>query len=124
MENISYSSVVGGRILHVKCFLGSNSCDIINAYQHPLHKTVLRPDPFAARAKFWTSSDAIVTQLPFHNIVLIGGDFSCELTRHAASPASYPDTLEFVELLKKHSLHTTRTHDSFPRLHAQMPDEL
>ena len=115
MERFSYATVIPSRLQHVKCKKGEISCDFLNGYQHPLNKTSLREDPLASRHDFWLQLDALIKRLPFRNVALIGGDFKRDtLVNHAASSDSYPDALEFSEILKKHSLTTVRTHDSTP----------
>ena len=113
-EHISFGCPIPGRLLHVKCNLGTLSCDIINGYQHPLHKTQLRPDPLAARAHFWNRLDDTLGIIPFRNILVLGGDFNCDLEPRFARNSAYPDVAELQEISKKYSLATVRTHDSQP----------
>ena len=120
-DQISYACLIPGRMLHVHCKLGEIGLDLLNCYQHPMNKMPLRPDPLASRASFWTMLDRVLIRIPYRNLVLLGGDYNCVLPGGSdRSHANYPDSLEFQELMRKHSMASVRTHDAKPSYQGPM----
>ena len=114
-DDVSFASIIPGRLQHVKCRLGSKSIDIINAYQFPDSYTQQRTAPLKCRANFWQKFDMLLHQMPHRNVLLIGGDFNCPLAGHGRLPTKPPvDISEFEGIVKKYHLGTTRAHDGGP----------
>ena len=114
-DAISYAPTIQGRLLHVKCRLHAKTLDILNVYQYTENVTCQVKTPSKARTNLWTQMDFILERVAFRNLLVIGGDFNCPLpgpdsTVHRA----HPDQQQFAGVLKKHNLHTTRTHDGGP----------
>ena len=113
-NDISFSSILPGRLLHVKCRTGHNSLDIVNIYQHPDHCTLTRRAPLEARGEVWTKLDHLLHRLPCRNLRVIAGDFNCPLKAPTHSAHCPSDMFDFVELVPKYSLGSVRAHDGAP----------
>ena len=113
-NEISFSNIVPGRLMHVKCRTGSNSLDIVNVYQHPDNLTSTRRDPMDARGDVWTKLDRLLHRLPCRNLRIIAGDFNCPLQAPSQSTHCPADMSDFVELTRKYSLGSVRAHDGSP----------
>ena len=114
-DDISYSIIQPGRLMHVKCKIGHNSVDLINVYQHPTSITTTRPKPLAARGDLWTQLDQLLHRLARRNISIVAGDFNCPLT-FAGQSTGYapPDAFDFMEIIKKYHLGTVTPYDARP----------
>ena len=114
-EDIAFATAVPGRLLHVKCQLGSSSIDVVNLYQHPDAVMKSRPRPQEARGLVWSSLDQLLHSLASRNILLLGGDFNCAIQGHGRRPL-WPtaDESDLQELVRKYHLSTVRTHDPNP----------
>ena len=114
-DDIAYSTILPGRLLHLKCKLTTNSLDLITIYQHPDVVSQTRPQPLAARGEVWIALDMLLHRLARRNIQVLAGDFNCPMdARGSASALLPPDHHEFVEITKKYFLGTVRAHDHSP----------
>ena len=115
MEDISYATVIPGRLQHVKCRLESKALEISNSYQYTLNPTQTRTDPQKFRRIFWQKLDQLMHQMAHRNVLVLGGDFNCPLTGHGTPPAVMPpDAFDFQNLIKKYHMGTVRAHDGGP----------
>ena len=114
-DAISFSNIIPGRLMHIKCRLGPNSLDIVNVYQHPDQHSSVRKDPLAARGEVWNQLDRLLHRLARRNLTVIAGDFNCPLKSQSKLSTHCPtDMYEFVELTRKYHLGTVRAHDHTP----------
>ena len=114
-DDISFADIAPGRLLHVRCNLGSKALDLINFYQHPDTVTSIRDKPLEARQTLWMQLDGLMHGLAHRNIMLLGGDFNCTVMGHSPTPAKpMPDADELSGLLKKYHCQSVRTDDGTP----------
>ena len=114
-EDISYSPIDPGRILHVKCKTGHNSIDLINLYQHPDAISSTRLRPMDARGAVWNKLDCLLHRLAKRNLWILAGDFNCPVVTASTTTGSVPaDAYDLQEILKKYHLGSVRCHDSSP----------
>ena len=112
-DNLSYSIISPGRLMHVKCKIGHNSVDFVNFYQHPDTITKSRPKPMEARGVLCTKLDKLLHCLARRNI--LAGDFNCPLVQAGQRPQHAPaDTMELMEITKKYYLCSVTTQDPRP----------
>ena len=103
IDDISYASIVPGRLMHIRCRLQSNSLDLINLYQYPDSPTASRPNPIEARGDIWTKLDSLLHKLARRNLAVVAGDFNCPINAKASKQQSLPaDHYELKELIRKY----------------------
>ena len=114
-EDISFATILPGRLQHVKCRIGEKFLDIVNVYQHTDHANPTRPHPMTSREEVWTHVDHVLHTIAHRNVLVLGGDFNCSLPLQSSmTTGQYPDAAEFSGLIRKYHLHTVRTHDTGP----------
>ena len=114
-EDISFATILPGRLQHVKCRIGEKFLDIVNVYQHTDHANPTRPHPMTSREEVWTHVDHVLHTIAHRNVLVLGGDFNCSLPLQSSmTTGQYPDAAEFSGLIRKYHLHTVRTHDKGP----------
>ena len=76
MEDISWTELIPGRVLHVRIFGSNRSIDIINVYQH-----VHGPHRIQDRQEVWDALHQLLATLPKRHIWIIAGDFNTSLQK-------------------------------------------
>ena len=114
-DSISFSHLIPGRLMHIKCRIGHNCLDLVNIYQHPDQCSSTRPAPQEARGEVWTQLDRLLSRLAHRNLTVVAGDFNCPLPGSSKqSNHSPPDMYELTELTRKYHLGTVRAYDHTP----------
>ena len=98
-EDISYSSLLLGRILHVRVKTPQVTLDVLSCYQHPWRPGQSQEDNLQARSKVWDTLHESLSALPFRNRLILAGDFNSSLVTEVGA-----DHLEFKRLVKHHHL--------------------
>ena len=122
-NDIGWTDVVAGHILHVRIHQSARPIDILACYQHVDDGPKKR---WNARQQFWTELDTILRQLPNRNLLLVAGDFNCGVVPlrgqvgtetfrwngvlHAGQ--GHKDTGQFMNILKDHGLVSLNSWDS------------
>ena len=108
-DNISYTSSLPGRLLHVRCTTTGKTLDVIAGYQW------VRTEGGTAattekRSKFWMSLGTLLHSIPTRNLVVVGADFNTQcrpvsglIGRGTLQTCHQPDP-EFEALLNEHQL--------------------
>ena len=106
-HDISYSGVLPGRLLHVRAKLTGNSIDILNVYQQPWRTTWMQDQNMEAREIVWHQLHESLTNLPFRNQLVLGGDFNASLITD-----TLPDHKTLQQLVNHHGLGSLLQHNS------------
>ena len=98
-EDISYSSLLLGRIFHVRVKTPQVTLDVLSCYQHPWRPGQSQEDNLQARSNVWDTLHESLSALPFRNRLILAGDFNSSLVTEVGA-----DHLEFKRLVKHHHL--------------------
>ena len=89
-DNIGYTMVHPGRILHIRLHFAKRATDVMAVYQFTDYRT---PDSARHRRQIWSQLTEHISRLPNRNQLICGGDFNCSLPR--AEPWCGPDTFKW-----------------------------
>ena len=107
--NISYSTILPGRLLHVRVQHQLANLDILACYQHPWRATLTPEGNLEARGRVWTALHECLTSLPFRNRLILAGDFNSSLITDTCM-----DHHELKRIVKHH--HLESLHSSTPQV--------
>ena len=119
-NNLKWRPVEPGRLLHVQMQLGTRSIDLVGCYQHTFAAT---KNCQSLRTRFWEMLDQFLHGLVQRNILVLAGDFNCDLmqTPSHSGPATFfwkgsltrgathADNGRFTTLLRDHGLTALNT---------------
>ena len=98
-QDISHSTLVDGRILHLRVKLPEHGLNLLNVYQHPWRAADTYDNNVKNREKIWQCLHSTLEKVPFRNQLLIAGDFNSSLIKD-----NHADDTSFRQLLKHHHL--------------------
>ena len=119
-NRLRWRTVQPGRLLHLQAQMDKRCIDLVGCYQYTTAATRART---IARAQFWEQLDQFLHGLVLRNILVLAGDFNCDLL-HAASHsgpahfswrnsqtsgAKHSDNGRFTSLLREHGLSALNT---------------
>ena len=119
-NRLPWQIVQPGRLLHLQAQMDKRCIDLVGCYQYTTAATRART---IARAQFWEHLDQFLHGLVLRNILVLAGDFNCDLL-HAASHsgpahitwknsqtcgAQHSDNGRFTSLLREHGLTALNT---------------
>ena len=89
-QEIRHSSIIAGRLQHVRIPIGNISLDIFNVYQHVYNSA--KPDTLTKREQLWRALSKSLGQLPKRNHLLVGGDWNVHLDPYpkCIGPKTWP----------------------------------
>eukprot|EP00439_Symbiodinium_sp_Y106_P079499 s1094_g18.t1 len=84
-EDISWTELEPGRLLHWRCAYGKQQLDVVAVYQHALsHRTEeQRAKLMQQRKSLWNKLDKVLASLPFRTSIILAGDFNAVLNPSA-----------------------------------------
>ena len=75
-EDVRWSPTVGGHLLHVRFPKKQKHIDIVNLYQHCWNNASGIEQLTAKRDKLWFRTQALLSNVPIRNTLILGGDFN------------------------------------------------
>ena len=78
-NNISFRSIIDGRLVHCRVHFGNYSLDLVVGYQHVWSGDRGQADNIAMRLTFWQALDQLLRELPRRNHLILAGDFNTDL---------------------------------------------
>ena len=75
-DNIGWTEVQAGRLLHIRLFLQERSLDVVCAYQHAYHATQITR---AARKQWFQLLGSTLSSFPSRNQLILAGDFNTSM---------------------------------------------
>ena len=120
-QQIRWSEVQIGRLIHVQIRFQHRCLDAIVCYQHPFSHARI-----SDRRNWWDSLDKLLRDLPRRNVLLVAGDFNCSLpqAKSHAGPSFFrwegqdlhgtchSDQNSFMSILRSHGLNAINTWNS------------
>ena len=99
--NLKWQVIQPGRLVHLQVQQASRSIDFIGCYQHTYAN---KPQRIAHRARFWDQLEQLLHGLAARNILVLGGDFNCDLMQSASH--SGPEVFRWRGSLTRGALHS------------------
>lgn len=99
-DQLKWRVIHPGRLVHIQVQLTSRAIDLIGCYQHTYAATTQR---HTARAQLWDQLDQLMHGLVARNILVLGGDFNCDLLQAASH--SGPEVFHWKGSLTRGALH-------------------
>ena len=98
-DQLSYSEVIAGRVLHVRVQAMKQHYDFINVYQHPWRAGLSTEQNLETRQVVWDALHECLSHLPFRNRLAVAGDFNASLLNDM-----YHDCKSFRQIVNHHHL--------------------
>ena len=114
-DQLKWRVIHPGRLVHIQVQLDRRAIDLIGCYQHTYAATTQRQ---SARTLLWDQLDQLLHGLVARNILVLGGDFNCDLLQAASHSgpevfhwrgsltrgAQHRDNGRFTSLVRLHGL--------------------
>ena len=80
MDEVTWHSVVPGRLQHIRIHMKGRSLDLLNCYQHVRHHQNIE-----SRNQYWQSLNDTLSSIPNRNLLLLSGDLNTSVTKITSS---------------------------------------
>ena len=80
MDEVTWHSVVPGRLQHIRIHLKGRSLDLLNCYQHVRNHLNIE-----SRIQYWQALNDTLSNIPNRNLLLLSGDLNTSVTKITSS---------------------------------------
>ena len=124
-DNLLWTSVIPGRLMHVRLLGHSRNVDIVACYQAHEAGCNVNVATLTVRSQVFQQLDQLLLSLPQRNLLLVAGDFNCSLrdvpgccgtqafrwNGQLCDNVAHSDSSQFEQLLWNHQLVALNTWD-------------
>ena len=111
-DQVAFSALVPGRLLHVRIQVGDTAVDSVNLYQKVLHTSATRQErgqtltPAAQRKAVWQALHSLLQTLPRRHLLVLAGDFNSPPPLVRSQVGSRADKFRSPSVADLHCLET------------------